>query len=367
MMVSPDSAILGYHHEKNIPCDTDHSKIAKIKRGQDGIYPDIISAIQKAMPSVGDLKSKPDAHYKTTDQNVTRVQMGLEEHRRAGNQYNASESMTTGTKSTSYDGQLKKALKKGDIEGTKDLIARLFDVNCKDEGGRTPLHDAAYCRSEPLVKLLLELGADRRAKTGVGRTTLHLIAHSDTAWIPLKESLIDLLLQHPPPLDEPTQDGWTPLMCAAFIGENLLAMKLISRGARVQLTDEEGRTALHHAAEIKEGSEMITLLITEGALVDAKDSGKKTPLHDAASECNLRAIKTLLAHGANPLAKGRTIPPGGVIPRGLVLGSESTTEEQRQEVHKTLKEAEKEWKRSGKKYSRFHWPLRTTSKGTFLS
>ncbi|KAL9015116.1 MAG: hypothetical protein Q9173_000256 [Seirophora scorigena] len=252
------------------------------------------------------------------------------------------------------ESQLKKAMKKGDIEVTKDLIARLFDVNCKDEDGRTPLHDAAYYRSEPLVKLLLELGADRRAKANRGHTTLHFITHPDTVWTQLKESLIDLLLQHSPPLDEPAQDGMTALMGAASVGEHLLAMKLISRGASTRLTDKEGCTALHYATHSPEAPEMITLLITDGAVVDTKSFRDWTPLHVATKTGNVHAVKTLLAHGANPFAKLRTFPPGGMKPRTMLREGDAT-KEQEKEIRKMLKEAENEWKRSGKKYSKFSW------------
>ena len=473
MMVSQDSAIQWYHREKLIASHTDHSHIAKLKRGENGPYADIKAAINQAMLSVGNLYSESDAHHNMTtmsqayeshkprvdakkpsyvvemgkrsddeprddpanlgphqsaplrsrsrspasrrsqpelehhfdqrndekldttkrthrlqgssasysymDHNVSRCQSSLEENvplpqsssislggvtasceiehevNSRDNQYNASESMTTGTKSASYDSHLKNAIKRGDIQGTKDLLATLYEVNCNDEFNRTPLHGAAYYRSEPLVKLLLELGAHPRAQTKMGQTTLHLIARPENTLTPLRESLIDLLLQHPPPLDEPALEGWTPLMGAASIGEHLLATKLISRGARTRLTDKEGNTALHYAAQNAEGLEMITLLIKEGALVEAKDNENWTPLHRAAYFCNLHAIKTLLAHGANPFAKAQTFPPGGVLPRGVIERSESTTKEQKQEVRKTFKEAEKEWKRSGKKYPKFHW------------
>lgn len=219
----------------------------------------------------------------------------------ADNQCIVPKSTTTGSKSTSYDNELKDAIRRGDIEGTKGLLATSFDVNCKDENGFTPLHDAAFFRNEPLVKLLLELGAHPRAKTIDGNTPLHFISHPKASQTPLTESLIDVLLQHRPPLEEANQEGSTPLMWAARRQELLLATKLISRGASVQRTTAKESTALHWAARYAKGPEVIALLIREGALVDAKDFDGWTPLHCAASNSadSVEAVKCLLQAGAD--------------------------------------------------------------------
>ncbi|KAL8732870.1 MAG: hypothetical protein Q9166_002471 [cf. Caloplaca sp. 2 TL-2023] len=67
MMVSLDSARIWYPGEKLIACDTDHSQIAKLKRGESGIYPDIKRAIKKAMLSVGDLYGEAAGNQNTTN------------------------------------------------------------------------------------------------------------------------------------------------------------------------------------------------------------------------------------------------------------------------------------------------------------
>ncbi|KAL8914084.1 MAG: hypothetical protein Q9171_001200 [Xanthocarpia ochracea] len=66
MMVSFDSARQYHPRERCIASDTDHSHIAKLKRGENGIYPDIRSAIKKAMLSVGDLYTEADGHHNLT-------------------------------------------------------------------------------------------------------------------------------------------------------------------------------------------------------------------------------------------------------------------------------------------------------------
>lgn len=58
MMVSLDSARQWYPREELLPCNADHSQIAKLKRGENSIYPSVRWAIKKALLSAGDLYSE---------------------------------------------------------------------------------------------------------------------------------------------------------------------------------------------------------------------------------------------------------------------------------------------------------------------
>ena len=49
MMVLPDDAKLFYPREKLLAVNENHSQIAKVKRGEGGIYPNIRSAIKRAL------------------------------------------------------------------------------------------------------------------------------------------------------------------------------------------------------------------------------------------------------------------------------------------------------------------------------
>ena len=49
MMVYQDSAQLNFPKEKVVSCYADHSQIAKLKRGENGVYPDIKRAIKQAL------------------------------------------------------------------------------------------------------------------------------------------------------------------------------------------------------------------------------------------------------------------------------------------------------------------------------
>ena len=49
MMVPPDSAYLFLPRETRVSCDANHTQIAKLKRGESGIYPNVKWAIKQAL------------------------------------------------------------------------------------------------------------------------------------------------------------------------------------------------------------------------------------------------------------------------------------------------------------------------------
>lgn len=66
MMVSPDSAQQYYFREKCVPVDADHSQIAKITRGQNGVYPNVKSAIKHGLIGTAKIVATADASLEST-------------------------------------------------------------------------------------------------------------------------------------------------------------------------------------------------------------------------------------------------------------------------------------------------------------
>ena len=125
--------------------------------------------------------------------------------------------------------------------------------------------------------------------------------------------------------------GWTPLMVAAFNGQEQAALMLIEAGATVNARDRSGYSPLHwatmngylqatrvllgkgaivnmqnnygwtallHAAG-RGHHEVVRALLDAGAHPDLPDREGWTPLHKAAVNGHLKAVETLLDAGAN--------------------------------------------------------------------
>ena len=99
-------------------------------------------------------------------------------------------------------------------------------------------------------------------------------------------------------------EGWTPLMLASWKGHEGVVRLLLARGARQELQDSGGRTALHVAVLLDRLSTVELLGAAPGAAaaLALRDSEGRTPLalavasRHAACEAALRAV-ALRAHG----------------------------------------------------------------------
>lgn len=296
MMVSPDSAKQGYPLEDLVACSADHSQIAKLKRGENSIYPDIKRTIKNALRGLTEVQ----APVKSSDTSAFRIPLRQRSSRGDSDEI---------SKSTTLDNDMASAIMTGDATKVRNLIEQGYDVDCRDEEGNTILLLAAWLRQDSIIEAALECGADSLAVNKRGLTTLHLTALPKDGQKPMSKFGLDLLLQHKPPLDVSDEYGITPLMSMARYGLNLGLERLLEHGANIFATNKQGRTCLHRAAEFRK-PETAKLLIARGSHMDARTSGDWgfTPLHLAARESGIDAakvIETLLHAGAD--VEARTI------------------------------------------------------------
>ena len=117
-------------------------------------------------------------------------------------------------------------------------------------------------------------------------------------------------------VDVRDDDGRTALMHAAIEGDAEAVGLLIHAGADVNLSDNGGFTALHFAAQ-EFRIEAARSLLASGAQVDAKDVFGNTPLAKAVFGSRGRGemIRLLLAHGADKSLKNNH----GVSPEDLAV------------------------------------------------
>ena len=207
---------------------------------------------------------------------------------------------------------LRGAAVSGDVDKVRELLeGGEYDINCVDEYGWTPLHEAAFRGHLGVVRVLVsEFQADVNVHNKVGETPLHLAAHRGHLGV-----VRVLMSECKADVNALTGDdkGDTPLHVAASEGNLDLVRVLISEfKANVNVHNNHGATPLHVAAS--EGNlNLVRVLISEfKADVNVHNNHGATPLHVAASEGNLDLVRVLISefkadvnvhnnHGMTPL------------------------------------------------------------------
>ncbi|XP_054723936.1 serine/threonine-protein phosphatase 6 regulatory ankyrin repeat subunit A-like, partial [Uloborus diversus] len=212
------------------------------------------------------------------------------------------------------------------------------DLGMQDERGRTALHEAVWCGSTEVVKMLLaawsssHLGATHpllEIQDDEGNTALHLAVYCG----PLE--MVEVLLAartdinprdangRKPLVDIQNECGRTALHEAACGYSTEMVAMLLAAGANTHLQDKWGQTALHVAISsqnfclrdlfrktLRSGKEStsnaaeregIALSASEEDLVDARDKYGMTALHHAAKYGFTEIVELLLAAGTDPL------------------------------------------------------------------
>ena len=71
--------------------------------------------------------------------------------------------------------------------------------------------------------------------------------------------------------------AWTALMFASSLGCVEAVRYILQQGAKVDLTDVNGNTALHMVADTSDDAELVTLLLAAGASTTARNQYDYTP------------------------------------------------------------------------------------------
>jgi hypothetical protein len=160
---------------------------------------------------------------------------------------------------------------------------------------------AAYRKDVEMVFHLLELGADPNAKTPKGSPALiEAIESGLMRWgRPPSLEIATLLLDHGADPNAMDKNWQTPLMAAAFTGNDEVVRILIAHKANVNIGSKFGNTALMEAR----GLSVVKQLLSAGAAVNDKNIKGRTALHWAAWRGDLEVVKALIEAGASVNAK----------------------------------------------------------------
>jgi ankyrin repeat protein len=133
-----------------------------------------------------------------------------------------------------------------------------------------------------------------------GETTLHYAAYLDAHHL-----FEHLLEENPLALNKQNELGRTPLMEAVVSGSLKFASKLIKAGAKTNVADTDGKTALHLAGWV-ENLAMVDLLVTNPSV-----------------DVNLRVAKTSnLSSGDTALTRAARDGAGGIVRRLIEAGAD---------------------------------------------
>jgi cytohesin len=237
---------------------------------------------------------------------------------KAGNVEEVRRLLATGADSKVRDDRGAAPLQWAAVLGSKEiaelLIARGADINATDRAGLTALHAAAYQGRREVAELLLLNGAQVNAGSTGGWTPLgkamerlatpdmtpHQASPSDVA---ATVSVVELLLVHGAEVNPRNASG-TPMHYAAASGQRVLVELLIAKGANINAKTNEGVTPLHTAAKM-DRPEVAQLLIARGADVDARTKNNDTPLIEVARQGNKDFVDLLVARSADINARNK--------------------------------------------------------------
>ncbi|KAI0908601.1 ankyrin repeat-containing domain protein [Ustulina deusta] len=210
------------------------------------------------------------------------------------------------------------------------------DVNLADKGGYTALFEATAAPNLPLVKLLLDKGADANMLTSKGNIPLHMCGYppeltrllaerTKNIDLPMTGGLTQLmvaaskrwtesvkvLLEHKANVNavatsEIQWAGWTAIMFAAFHHFADIILILAEKGADLKKADANGASALHLIFELPttEGKDefgCLCVLMEFQTRIDVDQVGGEgeTVLHRCAQLGHLRAVQRLVRAGAS--------------------------------------------------------------------
>ncbi|WP_264953933.1 ankyrin repeat domain-containing protein [Wolbachia endosymbiont (group A) of Endotricha flammealis] len=209
----------------------------------------------------------------------------------------------------------------GDLGTVKFIVQNEGGVNVTDKYGCTLLHWAALKGHSDIAKFLVDKGANVNAKDILGRTPMHFAASNgklDIVKYFIDEEKVDVNIKD--------NGYWTPLHWASWGGHLDVAKYLVDKRANINAKDKGSKIPLNVAIDQKHNDVVKYLeqaqldlnkelliaakggdlnkvidLISKGANVNVKDNNDDTPLHLAVGY--LDVVKYLISKGANINAK----------------------------------------------------------------
>lgn len=218
------------------------------------------------------------------------------------------------------------------------------DVNCKDLLGFTPLCKAVVKEKNETAEILLNhpnIQVNKSTYVGIckhRKTALHFACENGS------DKLVDLLISKGADVNVPDEDNISPLYIASSKGHSNIVRTLLNNGADVTIS-RIARTREHknqnesplHGAVFNCHEDVVEILCEAGANTNRLNSRGQSPLVVACSLRHTGIIKTLLIYGASV----NLTDSEGQTPFLYTLGERTLPKLYRQETIKKLESPKK--------------------------
>jgi len=161
------------------------------------------------------------------------------------------------------------ASRSGKVDAVRLLLKKGAEINAMDSDGQTALMHAADWDQLDTVEMLLDNGAIEDLTDNEGKTAFMVAVLSNKP--KMTERLVNAIninsygYKHTEPHSIGEVIAWTPLMAAARYGCTKAMEVLLDNGAVVDLTDQDGYTALMISCRWCSSTEVIKILLARGA------------------------------------------------------------------------------------------------------
>lgn len=184
------------------------------------------------------------------------------------------------------------AVSLGAVEIETLLIKEGANLEARNIDGNTPFMEAVRAGNIPSIERLASNRADISTRNTRGDTPLHIAVGMENL------DAVNRLLRYGASIHANNTSNRTPFQIAIGIS-NQMVSTLLTRD-RINLPDDFGNSALHIALQERASEQIIRTIISRGARLNTVDSNGKTPLRLAVDTDQWGAAKILSDAGADP-------------------------------------------------------------------
>jgi len=172
------------------------------------------------------------------------------------------------------------------------LIKEKANIEARNNEGNTPLMEAVRIANITSAQRLITSGADINTRNTRGDTPLHIAVGQE------RTDIVNLILAQRSSIHARNTSNITPFQIALGVSPGMTSALLTND--RINVPDDLGNSVLHIAIQERASENILRSIISKGARVNAVDNNGRTPLRLAVDTFQWASIKILADAGADP-------------------------------------------------------------------